>query len=170
MNEFDLQSPTNPSKLVILFYTHPFVFLFFSLHFYIPNSTLQISCRLPSSSSRCSCVMNLFWMFRPRTAKTWVTISRDMVGSTASPMRRTSRWRKMGCLGEVLVESVPSSFPSFSPLPRTRTTLSWIGNVALVGFSSPCFLCLCFLMFFFILYLFYFPFYFLSSHSRIFLF
>ena len=54
-----------------------------------------------------------------------------------------------GCLGEVLVKSVPSSSPSFCLPSRTRTTLPWIGNVALVRSSLPClsgscFLCLSF--------------------------
>ena len=37
------------------------------------------------------------------------------------------------------MKNIPSSFPSFSP--PSRTTLSWIGYVALVCFSSPCFSC-----------------------------
>ena len=77
-------------------------------------------------------------MSGPRTSRTWVIISREMVGSTASPMRRTNRWGRTGYLGEVLVKSAPSFSPSYSPPLQTRTTLSWMGNVALVC-SSPCF-------------------------------
>ena len=60
MNDLDLQSPTNPSNLVSPFWPHHFVFFFFPFHICIANSTLLIFCRLASSSSRCSCVMNLF--------------------------------------------------------------------------------------------------------------
>ena len=91
--------------------------------------------------------MNLFWMSGPQISKTWIIISRKMVGSTTSLMRRTSRWRKTGCLGEILVKRAPSSSLLFSPPSRTRTTLLWIGNVALVGFSFLCLSFLCYLIF-----------------------
>ena len=78
-------------------------------------------------------------MSAPRNSKTWVTISREMVGSTTSPMSKTNPCRATGCLEEVLVKNAPSSSPSFSPPSQTKTTLSWIGNVALVRSSLPCF-------------------------------
>ena len=48
--------------------------------------------------------MSQIWMSWPQTLRTWVTISREMVGSIASPMQRTNRRGKTGCLGEVLVK------------------------------------------------------------------
>ena len=75
-------------------------------------------------------------MSGPPTSRTWATISREMVGSTASPMWRTNPWRSTECLREVLVKNALSSSPSFSPPSQIRTTLSCIGNVALVHSSS----------------------------------
>jgi hypothetical protein len=43
-------------------------------------------------------------------------------------------------------EKHPEFFSYLFPLSRTRTTLSWIGNVALVRSSPPYFSCLCFLL------------------------
>ena len=64
------------------------------------------------------------------------------------------------------MKNVPSSSPSFSPPSRTRTKLSWIGNMALVGFFlliSHDFVFYCFVFF----YLFHFPFIPLCSPSHI---
>ena len=47
------------------------------------------------------------------------------------------------------MENTPSSSPSFSPPSQTRTTYSWIGNVALVCSSPRCFSFHCFLRFIF---------------------
>ena len=58
MNDLDLQSPTNPSELVNHFHPHLFSFLTAFFHFYFLNSTVRVSYRLASSSSRCSCVMS----------------------------------------------------------------------------------------------------------------
>ena len=147
MNDLDLQSPINLSELVIHFCIHPFSFLHSFFHLCFPNSTIFFSCRLASSSSRCLSITCPFWMSGPPTSRTWATISREMVGSSTSPMSRTNPWGTTECLGEVLVKSASSSVPSFSPPSRTKTTLSWIGNVVLVGsFSS----CICFLFFYFI--------------------
>ena len=54
MNDLDLQSPTNPFELVNPFRLHPFSFSFLFFHFYISNSTICISCKFASSSSRLS--------------------------------------------------------------------------------------------------------------------
>ena len=136
MIDLDLQSPSNPFKLVNPYQLHLFSFLTSFFHFCIPNSIVHISCKLATSSSSCLCNMSTFWMSGPRTLRTWGTISREMVGSITSPMLRTNRWGKTGCFGEVLVKNVPSSSPSFCPPSRKRTKLSWIGNVTLVCFSS----------------------------------
>lgn len=86
MNDIDLQSPAHPSILVVFYNSHPFLFLPCFLH----PKFLTIPCTFRAdpqvSSSRWSCVMNMFWMFVPQISRTWVTISREMVGSTTSPM------------------------------------------------------------------------------------
>ena len=81
-----------------------------------------------------------------------VTISEMMAGSTTSLRRRTILWGRTGCLRKVFVKNATSFSPSFSLASRTMTTLSWIGNVALVCSSS-----LYFSMFYFLLYLLHFP-------------
>ena len=60
MNDLDLQSPTNPSELENHFLLHLFSFLSYFFHLCIPNSTVQISYRLASSSARCLCIMSPF--------------------------------------------------------------------------------------------------------------
>jgi hypothetical protein len=60
ISDLDLQSPTNPSKLIIPSRLHPFSFVFYFFHLYFLNSSIHNLCRLASSSSRCLCVMCLF--------------------------------------------------------------------------------------------------------------
>ena len=60
MNDLDVQSPTNPSELVICYLLHPFQLLPSFFHLCSPNSSVHCLFRLANSSSRCLFVMNLF--------------------------------------------------------------------------------------------------------------
>jgi hypothetical protein len=55
MSDLDLQSPSNPSELVLLLGLHPFSFIVFLFCSCFPNSSFHNLCRLANFSSRYLC-------------------------------------------------------------------------------------------------------------------
>jgi hypothetical protein len=55
MSDLDLQSPSNPSELVLLLGLHPFSLIVSFFCFCFPNSSLHNFCRLANFSSRYLC-------------------------------------------------------------------------------------------------------------------
>ena len=60
MSDLDLQSPSNPSELLLLLGLHPFSFIGYFFYFCFPKSSFDNLCGLGSSSSRCLCITGPF--------------------------------------------------------------------------------------------------------------
>lgn len=123
---------------------------------------MHILCKPASSSLRCLCIIKPYWMSVPQTLRTWVTISRDMVGLTTSFMRNSKRWWKMGTLERCSWETPQILLHHFSALTdKDNILMDWQCGVGLflISFYFIFFVFHCFIF----LYLFHFP-SFLYSH------
>ena len=138
MNDLDLQSSTNPSELVIPCLLHPFPILpyFFLLCF--PNSVVHFLVQTRKFFIKVLVCNQSVLVVRSSELQGYNLKRNGWLNSFVDANNESMRDDGMPWRGAVRKASISS--PSFSLPLRTRTTLSWIGNVALVCSSSLCFL------------------------------